>query len=90
MNEDLARILRDQRDLFASDKTIDVNYRINNLKKLRSLILGHEDELSEAMRMDLHKPYFEVLGTESRYVVAEISMMLRNMRRGSGRWFPGH
>lgn len=83
--EDLEKILETQRNFFSSGKTLDINYRLENLKKLRSLILSHEDELNEALYKDFHKPYFEVLGTESRYVVAEISMMIRKLRKWSGK-----
>lgn len=83
--EDLQKILIDQRDFFASGKTLDINFRLENLKKLRSLILSHEDELNDAMYKDFHKPCFEVLGTESRFTVAEIRMMIRNLKKWSGR-----
>jgi len=83
--EDLEKILIDQRDFFASGKTLEINYRLENLRKLRSLILSHEDELNDAMYKDFHKPRFEVLGTESRFTVAEITMMIRNLKKWSGR-----
>ena len=82
--EDLEKILIDQRDFFASGKTLEINYRLENLRKLRSLILSHEDELNDAMYKDFHKPCFEVLGTESRFTVAEITMMIRNLKKWSG------
>jgi aldehyde dehydrogenase (NAD+) len=82
--EELVQILADQRNFFATGKTLDISYRLSNLKKLRSLILNHEKELNDALYMDFHKPYFEVLGTESRYVVAEINMMIRRLRKWSG------
>lgn len=83
--EELEKILQNQRNFFASGKTLDINYRLENLKKLRSLILSYEDELKDALHKDFHKPYFEVLGTESRFTVAEISMMIRNLRKWAGR-----
>jgi len=83
--EKLGPILESQRRFFESGNTLDINYRINNLKKLRSLILSHENELYDALQRDFHKPYFEVLGTESRYTVAEINVMIRNLRRWSGK-----
>jgi aldehyde dehydrogenase (NAD+) len=83
--EELGPILENQRKFFASGKTLDIDYRLGNLKKLRSLILSHEDELNNALQKDFHKPYFEVLGTESRFTVAEISLMIRNLKKWSGR-----
>jgi len=83
--EELEKILEIQRNYFASGKTLNINYRLAYLKKLRSLILSHEDELKDALYKDFHKPSFEALGTESRFTVAEISMMIRNLRKWAGR-----
>jgi len=83
--EEIGLILENQKKFFASGKTLDIKYRLENLKNLRSLILRHEDELNDALQKDFHKPYFEVLGTESRFTVAEISMMIRNLKKWSGR-----
>ncbi len=82
---ELELVLENQRNFFASGKTLDINYRLENLKKLRSLILSHENELIDALHKDFHKPCFEVLGTESRFTVAEIIMMIRNLKKWSGR-----
>lgn len=81
----LSSVLENQRRFFASGKTLDINYRLENLKKLKSLILSHEDELVSALYKDFQKPYFEVLGTESRFTVAEISLMIRNLKKWAGR-----
>jgi|WetSurMetagenome_2_1015567.scaffolds.fasta_scaffold29492_2 aldehyde dehydrogenase (NAD+) len=83
--EELELILENQRKFFASGRTLDINYRLENLKKMRSLILTYEDELVEALNKDFSKPYFEVLGTESRFTVAEISMIIRNLKKWSGK-----
>ena len=81
--EEIGSILEKQRNFLASGTTLDIDYRIGILKKLRSLILSYEEELIEALRRDFHKPRFEVLGTESRFVIAELNLMIRNVRRWS-------
>jgi aldehyde dehydrogenase (NAD+) len=78
-------ILEKQRKFFASGKTLDIDFRLSNLTKLRSLILEYEDELKAALHKDFQKPSFEVLGAESRFAVAEISMMIRNLKKWSGK-----
>ncbi|MDX9811254.1 MAG: aldehyde dehydrogenase family protein [Bacteroidales bacterium] len=83
--EELDKILGDQKIFFASGETLDIDFRIENLKKLRSLILHYEDELRDAFNVDFRKPYFEVLGTESRFAIAEINILIRNLRKWSGR-----
>ena len=81
--EEIGLILEKQRNFLASGMTLDTDYRIGVLKKLRSLILSHEEELIEALGRDFHKPRFEVLGTESRFVIAELNLLIRNVRRWS-------
>jgi len=81
----LEQILESQKRFFAAGQTLDIDSRIRNLRKLKSLIISHENELAEALHQDFHKPYFEVLGTESRFTVAEISLMIRKLRKWSRR-----
>jgi len=81
--EEIGLILEKQRNFLATGKTLDIEYRIGILKKLRSLILSHEEELIDALGRDFHKPRFEVLGTESRFVIAELNLIIRNVRRWS-------
>ena len=85
VKEEIGPILENQRKFFATGRTLDPEYRLENLKKLRSLILSHEEELVDALRKDFHKPEFEVLGTESRFTVAELNVMIRNLKKWSGR-----
>lgn len=85
VKEEIGLILENQRRFFASGKTLDINYRLDNLKKLRSLILAHEKDLINALYNDFHKPEFEVLGTESRFVIAELNLLIRKLRKWSGK-----
>lgn len=79
--KDIDLILDKQKSFFRSGKTLDINYRLENLKKLRSLILSHEEELINALHKDFRKPAFEVLGSESRFVLAELNFLIRNLRK---------
>lgn len=85
VKEEIGPILENQRKFFATGKTLDIAYRLQNLKKLRSLILSHEEDLIDALRKDFHKPGFEVLGTESRFTLAELNLMICNLKKWSGR-----
>lgn len=82
---EIGQILENQKRFFASGRTLDINYRLENLKKLRNLILDHEEELIEALRKDFGKPAFEVLATESRFTLVELNIMIRNLRKWAGR-----
>jgi aldehyde dehydrogenase (NAD+) len=79
--EEIILIIDEQRKFFKSGKTGDVKYRIEILKKLRSLIILHEKDIADALWKDFHKPEFEVIATESRFVIKELNHDIRNLRR---------
>jgi aldehyde dehydrogenase (NAD+) len=81
--ETIRQILTDQRSFFRTGKTLDLNYRLANLKKLRTLILDYEPQIVEACWNDFHKPEFEVLATETRFVLTELNHAIRRVRKWS-------
>jgi aldehyde dehydrogenase (NAD+) len=81
--EQIGLIIEAQRNFFATGRTFDVNYRIEILKKLRSLIILHERDIVDALWKDFHKPEFEVITTETRFVIKELNMAIRNLRKWS-------
>ncbi len=81
--EDIRIILENQRKFFKSGKTLDTRYRLENLKKLRSLILLHEGEFKEALWKDFHKPGMEVTATETHFVLTELNLAIRKLRSWS-------
>jgi aldehyde dehydrogenase (NAD+) len=79
--EDIRIILEKQQSLFASGKTLDVSYRLTNLKKLRELIIQHGEELKESLWKDFHKPACEVISSELNFVLKELNYAISNLRR---------
>ncbi len=80
MNETIIqRIVDSQREFFYSGVTLDIGYRINALKKIKSYILHHETEISEAIKKDLGKSHFESYMCETGLVLSEISHMLKHI-----------
>jgi len=78
--EEIGLILKRQREFFATGKTFDVRYRIEVLKKLRGLIIEHEQQIVDALWNDFHKPEFEVIATESRFVISEINHIISRLK----------
>jgi aldehyde dehydrogenase (NAD+) len=78
--EDVGIIFEAQRRFFASGKTSDIQFRFETLKKLRSLIILYEQEIVDALWKDFHKPEFEVIATESRFVIKELNYTIRNLK----------
>ena len=79
--EEIGIILEKQRGFFNTGRTLDINYRIEILKKLRSLIISYEQEITHALWKDFHKPQFEVIATESRFVLKELNFTIRELRK---------
>jgi aldehyde dehydrogenase (NAD+) len=71
--EEIRLIIDAQRKFFTSGKTFDIAYRLKTLNKLRSLIILHEKDIVDALWKDFHKPEFEVIATESRFVIKELN-----------------
>ncbi len=81
--EEIQLIISKQRKFFASGQTLNIRYRIEILKKLRALIISHEQDIVEALWKDFHKPEFEVIATESRFVIKELNTLIGNLKRWS-------
>jgi aldehyde dehydrogenase (NAD+) len=81
--EEIGLVIDLQRKFFAAGKTIDIKFRIEILKKLRSLVILNEKAIVDALWQDLHKPEFEVIGTESRLVIKELNLAIRRLRNWS-------
>lgn len=80
-NETIRQILLNQRNFFRTGRTLDISYRLATLKQLRELILRYEPEIIEACWNDFRKPEFEVLATETRFVIKELNHSIRRLRR---------
>ncbi|MBP7533181.1 MAG: aldehyde dehydrogenase [Chitinophagales bacterium] len=82
-SNNMGSILQKQRDFFASNVTKDVNFRINQLKRLKHAIQHHEKEVFEALKLDLNKHPFEAFGTEIGIVLNEIDNCINNLPKWS-------
>ena len=74
-------ILQRQRAFFQSGATLDVDFRIRALKKLRGAVDRYEKEISAALTADLGKSDFEGFMCETGLVRSELSYMIRHTRR---------
>jgi aldehyde dehydrogenase (NAD+) len=75
--------LDNQRNFFSDGNTLSIDFRIEVLKKLRSLVIKHEEEIKNAIWNDFHKPEFEVISTETRFVIKELNLAIRKLRHWS-------
>lgn len=74
-------ILEKQKDFFKSGKTLDINFRIEYLKKLKTAIKNNKNEILEALHKDLGKSETEAYMCEVGLALDEISYMLKNIKK---------
>ena len=70
--QDINGIITAQRDFFASNTTLDLKFRKEQLKKLRNALKEWEKPLCEALWKDLHKSAEEAILTELSIVAGEV------------------
>ena len=69
-----------QREFFASGKTLDLKFRLEQLENFRQGVLRWEGEILRALETDLGKPAFEAYETEVGLVLEEISFAKKHLR----------
>jgi len=74
-------IVERQREFFSSGATIDVEYRIQALKKLRSAVSEHSNFLQTALYEDLHKSSHEANMTELGLVLEELRFHIKRLKK---------
>ncbi|MDF2012440.1 aldehyde dehydrogenase [Priestia megaterium] len=72
-------LTKKQLSFFNSGKTKDVAFRIETLKKLRELVVRHEDDILKAVKADLNKPEIEAKRAEVGLVLSEIDFAVKNL-----------
>lgn len=77
----LDQIITNQRAFFNSNKTKDVRFRINALKRFHDTILEHEQEINSAIYQDLHKSEAESYLTEISLVLGDIKYHIKHVKR---------
>lgn len=78
-------IILKQKNYYLSGKTKDINFRIDNLKKLKRLIKENEEIILDALKKDLGKSNFEGYITEIGMVYEEINIMIKSIKKWSKR-----
>lgn len=74
-------VIDKQRDFFESNATRDIDFRIEQLKKLKKAIQENEENIYEALNADFKKSKFESFATEIGVLYEEISCMLKNVKK---------
>ena len=79
--ESVHAIVEKQRRFFRTGETLDVNWRITQLRKLKQAVKENEQMLKDALYEDLGKSAAEAYLVDIGPVIVEINEMLRGLRR---------
>lgn len=79
--DDVHQILLNQREYFLSGKTLDVKYRIEQLKKLREAVIKNEVKIEEALYQDLGRSKAEAYFCDIGPVVLEINEYIKGVKK---------
>jgi aldehyde dehydrogenase (NAD+) len=74
-----AELVQNQRNWFSAGASLDVDFRIAQLKKLRRLITEYESEIMDALLADLGKSKFEAFATEIGMSLNPIDHAIKNI-----------
>jgi aldehyde dehydrogenase (NAD+) len=75
----IAEVFNGQLHFFNSGATRPIGFRIEQLKKLKEVILLHEAEILEALYKDLRKSTYEAFGSEIGQLLREIDFTIRHL-----------
>ena len=78
---EIAKICDAQRAFFATGKTLDVNFRIVQLKRLREFIKRYENQLEAAMQKDLCKSEVEGFLCDVGPSIMEITETIKGLKK---------
>ena len=77
----IEEILKNIKEFYYTNQTKDLDFRIEQLKKLRDSFKKYEPEIVQALKDDLRKPEFEIYTTEFGFVLQEIDFAIRHLKK---------
>ena len=77
--QDYEQLLEKQRAFFATGKTRNIPFRIEQLKKLRQVVLEKHQDIEDSLKKDLGKCEFEAFVTEVTAIFDTIDNAVENM-----------
>ena len=78
---DLIELRDKQKVFFQTSKTLSYDFRIEQLKKLKSMLIKYEKDFIDALKKDMQKSEFESIASELYMVMEEINLFIKNLRK---------
>ena len=79
--EQIHALVEAQRDFFRTGKTLDIKWRIEQLKKLKQAVIDHREALEEALYEDLGKSPVEAYLCDIGPVIVEVNEIIRGLKK---------
>ncbi|MCL5875895.1 MAG: aldehyde dehydrogenase [Candidatus Dependentiae bacterium] len=76
MNEYISTLIEQQHTFFSQGSTRDITFRIQQLIRLKEVIISHKEEILAALATDLNKPDFEAYTNEIAPLLSSINHVL--------------
>lgn len=73
-------LVANQRAFFLNGNTLDYSFRREQLQKLKQMLKDYEDEIYQALKIDLNKSNHETLTTELGFLYAEIDIAIKHLQ----------
>jgi aldehyde dehydrogenase (NAD+) len=80
-NNEISEILDEHRKYFETGITRDLEFRLQQLVKLKQMIRRNEDVLTQALQMELHKSAYEAFSTEIGILYTAINYAVKNLKK---------
>ena len=80
---DIHKIVISQKNFFSTGKTLDIKYRMAQLKALKRAVISHEDKIVRALNEDLGRHKVEGYICDVGIVIAEINEAIHHLRKWS-------
>ena len=79
--QDIKNIVEKQRNYFRSGETLDIDFRIAQLKKLRQAVVDNEQEIKQALKQDLGRDDLESYLLDIGTIILEINETIKGLRK---------
>ena len=79
--EDIHNLVLAQREFFLSGITLDVNFRIAQLKRLKEMMLSNSEKIEKALKEDLGRSDAEAYFCDIGSVVMEINEYIKGIKK---------
>ncbi|MBT4218032.1 MAG: aldehyde dehydrogenase family protein, partial [Flavobacteriales bacterium] len=80
---EISKIINSQKYFFNTNKTKDVRFRIETLKKLKTILKENEKDLYNSIYSDFKKSEFETYMSELALIYNELNDAIRNLKKWS-------